>query len=496
MIPRSDYRTTNIPNQPGVYLFRDRLGTVIYVGKAKSLRRRLANYFQPGRLRVADPKLRSLIHSIAFYELFVVRSDAESLLLESRLIKQYGPRYNILLRDDKRFLLIKLDRHAPFPRFQLARVRKDDGCAYFGPYPVASALRDTVDFLTRRFGLRACTPRVPTAEDYEHCHADVIRHCCAPCVAKVTEAEYRQRVAQAVAVIEGDTAALLAELQEKMRQAAAQQQFERAGRWRDVMHNLRTVFGAQHRTFTRSGVRHYPGEAGVSELQEALALPTPPRHIECFDNSNLLGQYAVSSMVCFRDGAPAKSGYRHYRVKTVQGANDFATMAEIVRRRYRRVLAEELPRPDLIVIDGGAGQLSAAHAVLVELGLGEVPIIGLAKQQEEVYTTAGGPPLQLDRHAASLRLLQAIRDEAHRFAITFHHDLRRKRILNSLLDEVPGIGAKRKQDILRQFGSVRNLRHHDSAELLRRVPGLGQKLAEELMQHVQRRPAPPTATET
>jgi len=491
MFPRSAYRTSDIPNTPGVYLFRDRLGTVIYVGKAKSLRRRLSSYFQPARSRTEDPKLRSLIHSIGFYELYTVRSDQESLLLESQLIKQFNPRFNILLRDDKRFLLLKLDLKAPYPRFVLARVRKDDGCQYYGPYPIAGAVRDMLDFITRRFGLRICTPTEPGEADYQHCNADVIRYCTAPCVGKISPEAYRERVDQAVAVIEGRTNLLVAELKEKMQAAAAAQQFERAARWRDILQNLETTFGAQNRGFTRMPRRSYPGAEGVAELQRELGLANPPEVIECFDNSNLMGESAVSSMVCFAGGQPARGEYRHFRIKTVAGIDDFAMMAEIVKRRYERLLAEAHRLPDLVVIDGGAGQLHAAYRSLTELNLEHLPIIGLAKKQEEIYTIAGGEPIVLPRHCASLKLLQAIRDEAHRFAITFHKALRTKRLLNSLLDEIPGIGEKRKREILKQFGSVRQLRRHDSAELVRRVPGIGARLAEQIMQHIGGGSAPP-----
>lgn len=487
MTPRAEYRTSDIPTKPGVYLYRDRLGTVIYVGKAKNLRRRLASYFQPSRERQADPRIRSLINSIAFYELMVVRTDEEALLLESRLIKQYCPRFNVLLRDDKRFLLIKIDTSVPYPRLSFARVRKDDGCLYFGPYPIAGAVRETVDYLTRHFGLRTCSPRLPTETDYKHCKDDIIRFCTAPCVGKISPEEYQARLQQVIDVVEGKTTRdVIAEAEAKMKDYAAKHQFERAARLRDIIQNLRSVFAAQNRTFSRRTPRTYPGEPGVNQLQEVLDLPIPPRVMECFDNSNLLGSQAVSSMVCFVDGKPDKSQYRRFHIKTVDGIDDFASMVEIVTRRYQRLLEEEQRLPDLVVIDGGRGQLNAAYNALEELGLEEMPIIGLAKRYEEIIVRDRPDPIRLDRHTPGLRLLQAIRDEAHRFAITFHQKLRRKRILNSMLDEIPGVGSKRKQQILDAFGSVRTLRKHDAAELARRVPGIGDKLATQIMQHIER----------
>lgn len=485
MPARSAYHTQDAPNEPGVYLFRDRFQHVIYVGKAKSLRRRLASYFQPSRQRTDDPKLRSLINSIAFYELYPVHSEAESLLLESRLIKQYTPRYNILLRDDKRFLLIRIDVQAPFPRLTLARLRKDDGQVYYGPFPLAGALRDTVDFLTRRFGLRSCRAVIPGALERRHCLDHIVRDCSAPCVLKITREQYQERVAQLRHVIEGNVDELIAEVEAKMAAYSAAQQFELAARMRDVKQNLLAVFATPHRAFAyATASTHYPGPAGVAGLQTALELVAAPRVIECFDNSNILGQFAVASLVRFVDGTPAKSDYRHFRIRTVTGADDFASMAEVVGRRYGRLQAEGRPLPDLVVVDGGLGQLNAAYRALQTLGLTKLPLIALAKKQEEVYTIYSEEPLRLDTHAAGLKLLQALRDEAHRFAISFHRDLRRQRIQESLLDEVPGIGKTRKEELLKAFGSVRHLRHQTPAAVAERVPGIGEKLAGEVLAYL------------
>ncbi len=488
MTPRNAYRTTDIPNKPGVYIFRDRLSTVIYVGKAKSLKRRLSSYFQPSRARTADPKLRSLINSIAWFDVTITRTAEEALLLESRLIKQYTPRYNVVLRDDKRYLLIKIDMNAPYPRPILARVRKDDGCLYFGPYPIAGALRDTIDYLSRHFGLRSCSARIPGEVDYTHCNDDIVRFCSAPCMAKVTQEEYRQRVQQAIAVIEGQTQEVVADLERRMNQYAEAQQFERAARMRDVIQNLKSVFGAQNRTFVHSFINNFPGNEGVLDLQMALDLPHLPEVIECFDISNIMGTFAVGSMVSFVNGAPSKKDYRHFRIKKVSGIDDFAMMREVVERRYRRILDESGRLPDLIVIDGGRGQLNAAREPLTQLGLDYLPIIGLAKKQEEIFMPDRAEPIRLERFELSLRLVQSIRDEAHRFAITFHQQLRRKRMLNSILDEIQGVGKKRKEQILTEFGSVSNLRRHTPEQLCERVPGIGRKLAEHIMQHLKRTP--------
>jgi excinuclease ABC subunit C len=490
MVPRSQYRSTDIPNKPGVYVFRDRMRTVIYVGKAKSLRKRLSSYFQPSRKRTADPKLRSLINSIAWYELHPVRTENEAMLLESRLIKQYSPRYNVLLRDDKRFLLIRIDLNEPFPRLTLARLRKDDACRYFGPFPHAGALRSTVDYLTRFFGLRSCRARVPDDTDFQHCVDHIVRYCKAPCVGRIDQAAYHELVAQLIEVIEGKTEPVITALNADMARCVEKQRFEKAAEYRDMIDNIQTVFGDRNRTFRQTTLTsENPGEAAVAGLQAVLELAEAPHIIECFDNSNLFGSSAVSSMVCFVDGAPAKKEYRHYRVRDVKGIDDFATMKEVVRRRYARLLAQEKRLPGLVVIDGGLGQLHAAYEVLEELELAGLPIIGLAKREEAIFTIFSNEPILLERHDPALKLVQALRDEAHRFAITFHRDLRRKRILDSLLDEIPGVGKKRRQELLKAFGSVRNLRRHDADEIVKRVPGIGSTLAETIVDHLKRRPA-------
>ncbi len=495
MIRKADYQSNDVPGKPGVYVFRDGFREVIYVGKAKSLRKRLAAYLQPSRSRTADPKLRSLINSIEYLEVFPVRSEHESLLLESKLIKQYSPRYNIMLRDDKRFLLTKLDLEAPYPKLQLARLKKDDGCKYYGPFPVAGALRATLNYLTRYFGLRTCTPRIPGEQDFRHCHDDVIRHCTAPCLGKISREDYRKRVMRLLEVVEGKTTDIRADLAGKMQDFAQARNYESAARLRDVQHNLEEVFGAKKRgrNFSRARIGKYPGPAGLEDLQRALALPKAPRHIECFDISNIMGQFTVASMVCFRNGKPANKDYRHYRIKTVEGMDDFASMREVVMRRYKRLRDEDRLLPDLIVIDGGSGQLHAAHQVLVFLGIDrDLPVISLAKREEEVYTIHQNEPLRLEPDfAGALRLLQALRDEAHRFAITYNRELRRKRIIDSLLDEIPGIGLNRKQLLLKSFGSVKTLRKYGPAEIRRRVPGIGPKLAAEIVRHLQTTGNPP-----
>ena len=427
MIKREDYRTSNMTAEPGVYVFRDRFGTVLYVGKAKSLRKRLASYFQPSRKKTADPRIRSLINSIATVEVTVVRSEPEALMLESRLIKTYAPRFNVLLRDDKRFLLLKVDRDAAFPRLTLARLRKDDGCTYVGPFPNAGALRDTLNELTRHFGLRTCTARIPDEQDFKHCNDHVVRHCSAPCMQKISPEAYGERVDQLIAALQGKNKDVLTNLEDRMAKAAERLDFERAAKLRDSIANIKEVCKPL-RSFARTSLAKFPGTEGCRDLQGALGLTRMPSRIECFDISNTFGTQAVASMVSFLDGNPDRASYRRFRIKDVEGINDFAMMREAVTRRYTRVVNEDLPKPDLIVVDGGRGQLSAGWQALIDADATSIPMIGLAKRLEEIFTLEDEAPILLGYDRPGLKLLQCIRDEAHRFAISFHRDLRRKRI--------------------------------------------------------------------
>lgn len=478
-------RLAELPDRPGIYVMRDRLGQVIYVGKARSLKKRVRSYFQPSRLLKIDPKTRSLINQIATFETYEVRSEPEALLLEGKMIKELRPRYNISFRDDKRFLLVKVRMQDPFPRFELARIKKDDGARYFGPFAHSGSLRNAVDFITRQFGLRSCRAVIPGEEDYRHCMDDIIRHCSAPCIGKVDQAEYRERVEAACAFLEGRRKDLLAELEREMIEASERLEFEKAAQIRDSLSDLRRTVGSRTRKFSRDHFpRSFDRTAAVSELQEHLRLPRTPNVIEGFDISNISGTLAVASMVQFVGGRPNKAGYRRFRIKTVtDGPDDFRMMAEAVERRYSRLLREGQALPDLILIDGGKGQLNAACRQLWGMGMEDLPILGLAKRNEEVFLPGESEPIVLDRTSSGLRLLQQLRDEAHRFALTYHRELRRKRIQNSVLDDLPGLGSKRKALLLKHFGSVEQIRSATVEELCA-VPGIGRKFAEQVLQHL------------
>lgn len=475
---KNEFHPPEVPARPGVYVYRDWTGKVIYVGKAANLRKRMSSYFQPSRVMRADAKLRSLINSIDEWSFEVVRTESEALILESRLIKEYAPYYNILMRDDKRYLLLKLDRGEKFPTLKLARIRKNDGAQYFGPFPNGGALRMTLEFLLAHFGLRACRDSEPGEETRKRCLKRIVKDCCAPCIGAVTPEEYRGRVEKAVAVLEGNIGEVTEIIRTRMAEAAAAERFEKAAHLRDVMANLEAVFGKRNRIFLRPELPgSSPGDGAVAALGKALGLEHPPSRIVGFDISNILGKLAVASLVAFRDGRPDRDNYRRFKIRTVHQSDDFAMMHEVLVRHFGRLLEEKRPLPDLVMVDGGKGQLSAAVDALVEIGCPPLPVIGLAKRNEEIYLPGRSEPVVLDRHDPALRMLQALRDEAHRFAISFHRELRNKLIEQSMLDEIPGIGEIRKRQILRAFGSLRTLRKASPEEIAEKVPGIGAEIA-------------------
>jgi len=437
------------------------------------------SYFRSHTKRTAQPKIRSLISSIADFDIVVLKSEAEAILTEVRLIKEYRPHYNTLWKDDKRFVMIRVDVQHPFPSLAKCRIKKKDGAAYFGPYTSGMAAKVAIEFLERRFGLRRCRPRVPDADTYKHCSNDIIADCSAPCMGKVSREEYRGRVEEACAFLRGERMEMLKELRTAMEQAAAGQKFEEAAALRDMLLHLHNAVKEKARVRKTPKMKQDEARLGLKELQKQLGLPKEPRMIECFDISNISGTNSVASMVCAVDGVPYPNRYRRYRIKTVEGADDPRSMAEVVRRRYSRLLREKKPLPGLVMVDGGIAQLRAAKAELTGLGLGDLPIVGLAKRYEEIVwdheKNTGN--LVLPRHSAGLAVVTRLRDEAHRFAITYHRDLRRQRIMESRLDEIPGIGSAKKEMLLKHFGSIARL-GRATVEQIAEAPGIGLKTAE------------------
>lgn len=475
--PKLREKVENLPNKPGVYLMRDRLGRVIYVGKALSLRKRVTSYFQPARRSSAEPKLLALVDSIYDFEIHVVKNEPEAILLEGKLIKEYKPKYNVSFRDDKRFLMVKLTRDS-FPRFALARIRKDDGCRYFGPFTNSGSVRRSLEFILRKFGIRACHAANPGEKEYKHCHNDIIKLCSAPCVGRISREEYAARIEQACLLLEGKNGEVLRELEEEMHREAGRKRFEAAAQLRDAIHDLRNTARTNQRKFIRDLPKSNDPLAEMQELRDVLGLERLPEVIEGFDISHISGTHAVGSMVRFVRAEPDKSAYRHFRIKSVETIDDYASMLEIVGRRYRRLKDEGKKLPDVILVDGGRGQLGVAMAALEGLGV-RIPVFGLAKEQEQIHLAGRPAPIDLPDTSPALHLIQRIRDEAHRFANAYHRNWRKKKIRESILDDVEGIGENRKKLLLQSFGSVERLRKATLEELAS-VPGVGAKMAAEL----------------
>jgi excinuclease ABC subunit C len=570
----------SVPTQPGVYLFKDAEGRVIYVGKARVLRDRVRSYFQAGR--PVDPLRGDMVSQIGDLDLVVTDSEMEALALENNLIKRHRPRFNVLLRDDKNHPYLKLTLAEEYPRLHIVRRVSEDGNAYGGPYIPASLGRRTSALTHKLFGVRSCK-EVLNGRRPRPCLQYQIHRCLAPCVAEICSPEqYRQACEDARLFLEGRTEEVLDRLRAAMEQAAGEDRFEEAASLRDQVRALerleipqkitttdleeRDVFGTHvegeraalqvfsvrdGRVVSRDGYlqdpvaeperflsaalqqfyaqgRYVPREVLVAEalpdqellqswlfgrrgspvrirvprrgekvrllelvvrnarlahdlewrhprkqsqeilraLRDLLDLEVEPRRIECFDISNIQGSDIVASMVCFEEGLPRKPDYRTFRIRGVAGApDDFASMREVVGRRYRRLLEEGKELPDLIVIDGGKGQLGAAMEALAELGLGHQPLVSLAKKEEVLFLPGREEPVVLPRSSPVLQLVQRVRDEAHRLAVGFHRRTRDRRTLHSELDEIPGVGPARRKKLLSRFGSLRGVKAASLTEL-------------------------------
>lgn len=542
-------KLSTVPHKPGVYLHKDRFGTVIYVGKARDLRKRVSQYFHPSRRLGWDLKFNALVEAIHDFDVHVVRSEPEALLLEGKLIKEFQPRYNISFRDDKRFLMVKINLNDPIPNFSFARIRKDDEARYYGPFVNSAAVRNTLAMVRKRFNLRGCRVFTPGEADYKHCLYAHLKYCTAPCIGNVNREQYLEQVRAACDFLDGQCREMKDQLELEMRKAAGAQDYEKAADLRDLIRDLESTtkkIGKFERLPYTLPLAINP-EQDLVELAQVLGLATPPQRIEGFDISNISGTFAVASLVSFKNGRPDRANYRRFKIKSVQGQDDFASMAEVIRRRYTRLLREgsraDEPRtdeggeaipqelqklvdetstrmrrrsrktgadqgsgsaeangaadaqspsrppsttaapasalPDLILIDGGKGQLNAACAELAKLGLERLTVIGLAKEFEEIYRPGESQPLRLGLDHPAVKLLQRVRDESHRVANSYNAQLRIRKISESILDDFPGIGEQRKAALLKKFGSVQRLRAA-TVEQLAEVSGFGGKAAVEL----------------
>jgi excinuclease ABC subunit C len=598
MLPIPDavaLKLPHLPEGPGVYLWKGRDGTTLYVGKAKRLRSRVRSYF--GNDQLESLKTRHLVSLIADLDTIVVPSEAHALILEANLIKEYRPRFNIALRDDKSYPYIKVTLQEPFPRVYVTRRLEDDGARYFGPYTDVGAMRRALNVVKRIFTVRSCNYDMPAQMPERPCLDYYIKRCKAPCILAQSQHDYRAMIDEVVLFLSGRPDEVMRRVTERMDLAAEQLDFERAAELRDVLHHLEnmeeptvvleveggdrdvvgyardgddacitllrirggkllsreqrflenidgeedaevmSVFlagsyvGMQERArqlllpfdfpdrelieqalpetkilipqrgprrdliaLAEQNARHLLEELKLSsmeaeeragdpvyELGRELGLQRLPRSLVCFDISTTQGTDTVGSAVWFENGRPKRAEYRKFKVKTVEGTDDFASMHEVVHRYFNRRIEDEKPLPDLIVIDGGKGQLSAAQAALVEIGITDRPLISLAKREEEIFIWGRDEPLKLSRRSSALRLLQQARDEAHRFAVTYNRKRRSMRTVTSELLRVPGIGPVKRRQLLQEFGSVQGVRDAGE-EAIAKLPGFNAERARKLLE--------------
>ena len=600
----------NLPDRPGVYLMKDARGSVLYVGKAQSLRNRVRSYWQKESPGGEVHRIRSVIDRVVDVEITLTDSISEALLLEANLIKRFRPRFNVRLKDDKSYPYIKITHGDDFPRIERTRKLVNDGSRYFGPYASASSVDESMNMVRRLFPFRTCTVEIKDGVRalQRPCLLYHIKRCQGPCIEAISKADYAEDIAQVELFLEGRQETLVKALGAEMSAAAERTEYERAAGLRDKIRAIeRTMESQKMEAFAKTeldligmarqdnqaaiqlfvlrdgkligrdvylldAVRDAPDEevltgfleqyyvratsipreiylpsaipdaadletflgdrrggpvhlrlaqrgekrklavlaqrnatetlareqarwladqgktlAALEELAAALGLPGPPLRIECYDISNFQGSESVGSMVVFEDGKPRSGEYRRFKIKSVQGPNDFASHQEVLRRRFRLAKhgdegSEEERRwamPDLVIVDGGKGQVSAAKEVLDELGLHDLPLAGLAKEREELFLPGRTDPIVLPATSPALYLVQRLRDEAHRFAITYHRDLRAKRSVRSAFDDLPGVGPKRKRELLKVFGSIKRVRDAP-VEQIAAVPGIGRSLAERI----------------
>jgi len=444
----------NAPNSAGVYFFKDIDARPIYIGKAASIRKRLKSHFA----KDVSGRQKALVDNTCDLDYIITPDEASALLLEAALVKQYSPKYNVALRDDKAYPRLKLTINEDYPKLFITRRLKDDGALYFGPYTNAKLLRKALMSMKRIFPLRTC--RVLGKKECLNFH---IKQCLSPCIGACKREDYLKVVEDVKLFLEGKRDKLISSFSAQMRQASDSKDYETAALIRDRMQALSHITDATQKmdkpgpSGLNKKARIYPTEQ-LEGLRSILKLPKVPSIIEAFDVSNIGGKEAVGSMVSFVNGMPNKDEYLRFKIKTVKTIDDYSMMREIVSRRYRRLIAEGAGLPDLIIIDGGKAHLTAAKKELRRLGLWDIPAVGIAKRFERLYISEQKEPIALGKFRNALYLVQRIRDEAHRFAIGYHRLLRRRETAVSDLDNIEGIGPKRKASLIRHFGTLDEIR--------------------------------------
>ncbi len=425
-------KVREFPQTPGLYLMKDSAGRVIYVGKAKNLRARAGSYFL--KAAAEDRRTADMVREIADIDCLECESEVDALLAEARLIKDVQPKYNQDLKDDKSFPYLEITTREDFPRVEFTRTPHERGTKLYGPFASAGSLRGAMQVLQKIFKFRTCSLDIDENDEkwrwFRPCLLASIDQCTAPCNLRISKEEYRKDIHRLRMFLEGNKRKLLAEMREEMRAAAAALRFEQAARLRDEIQMLETLDErGELDTHVQPEVFYVDPKKGLAGLQKALKLAAMPRTIEGVDIAHLGGGETVASLVQFIDGLPFKPHYRRFKIRDVRGVDDFASIREVIARRFQRLQDESQLFPDLLLIDGGKGQLSSALTAFRELDISPPPVISLAKREEEIYRMGETEPLKLSRHSFALRLLQYVRDEAHRFAQHYHHILRRKSML-------------------------------------------------------------------
>ena len=450
-------KAKELPNKPGVYLFKDTNRQIIYIGKALSLKKRVNSYFSG---KAENLKTSNLIKNLSYFEYILANSEAEALLYEAQLIKKHLPKYNILLKDDKAYPLLKLTVAELYPRLIVTRKEKNDGALYFGPYTDVSLLKEALQILRRRFPLRSCSrmPKQPCL--YYH-----LKQCLAPCKKGLDIALYSQTVSELILFLKGNHAKLIIKLRKKMKYFSEHKLYEEAAVVRDQIYALSKISKDQ-KSNVFSNI--------TQDLRDKLRLKKLPFNVDAFDVSNIFGSHSVGAAVRFRGGLPQKCNYRRFKIKSVDGIDDYAMMREIVLRRYKNMNEKEF-LPDLIIIDGGRGHLNAAQGALQMLEI-NIPIISIAKEKEEIFFVDRSKPLVLAPHDKSLKFIQRLRDEVHRFAISYHRTLRKKITTSSILKEIKGVGPKKYKELMKHYPSVNEIKKATVKDL-GKVPLIDEKTA-------------------
>ena len=462
----------NTPDKPGCYMMRDQFGSIIYVGKAKSLRKRLQSYFRPHSLRNSNHKNKGLIKSIYNFDYIVLKSNYEAIIREGDLIKKYKPFYNILWKDDKNFQFIRIDINSSPPTVNLSRVKFNDECFYFGPIIKSRVANTAIRYIEKYFGFKIILSKRNT--NYNSSEKDLRIKFKIPELKYISYYKKKQYLDEVSNFLSGKRIDLFQKLRSEMLEFSQNKDFESAAEIRDLLYELKKINKEKINLKKSIEIINHDNINGLIELQKILKLSNIPTIIECFDISNISGTNSVGSMVVAKNGLPAKNNYRKFIISSVKGIDDPKSIAELIRRRYSRVIREEKNFPDLIVVDGGITQLRAAYAELIKLNINNIPIIGLAKRYEEIVWDIenNSSNIILRKNSDAFKVITRLRDESHRFAITFHRSLRNKKTLESILDSIDGIGNYKKNNLLKHFGSVAKIKTA-SIKSLSSVNGIG-----------------------